>query len=595
MSTESSKEEQRDDETASQNDLETHEVHSSRINLFNCLFMRFAKQDEIDVGEQLQEDDEEIRPPQYKHLIAIHAGKPKGELENWFIINEKGVKRLSLSEQVLENAIRKCGKYITRFTQHNLLRVYPKATRIYSSNYDPFVGWTHGAQMVAFNMQGYGKHLQIMQGMFRANGGCGYVKKPKFLLSKEGFDPTVPLPVKKILVVKIYSGEGWHLDFPNTHFDPYSPPDFFVKVGIAGVDADKAKGETEAVENSWLPEWNEEFKFELTVPELAILMIEVLEKDKYGKHDFGGRTCFPISELRTGIRAVPLHDRRGVKYRNSRLLMKLNLYPSKDAVPEDVRILFQEYSQDGNMSIDGLHKFLNEYQGEKNATKEISRAIFISLKHFNIFRLEAFYQYLLSDLNTPLSPSCNARHDMTAPLAHYFLYTGHNWYLTENQTSSEGSVESIKKALQKGARVIELDLWPSKNNKVVVFHGRTLNGSAELLECLLAIKEFAFRTSEYPVVITFEDHLPADLQAMVGEMVTKTFGGMLFRPARDIPSPQSLKKKVLISTKPPKDDLETQNSKSPQKSKKSPKEEQWDDEKTASKTDLETYDKVHLE
>jgi len=35
----------------------------------------------------------------------------------------------------------------------NLLRVYPKGTRLLSSNYDPMVGWTHGAQMVAFNMQ----------------------------------------------------------------------------------------------------------------------------------------------------------------------------------------------------------------------------------------------------------------------------------------------------------------------------------------------------------------------------------------------------------------------------------------------------------
>lgn len=33
------------------------------------------------------------------------------------------------------------------------MRIYPKGTRVDSSNYDPHVGWTHGAQMVAFNMQ----------------------------------------------------------------------------------------------------------------------------------------------------------------------------------------------------------------------------------------------------------------------------------------------------------------------------------------------------------------------------------------------------------------------------------------------------------
>lgn len=42
-----------------------------------------------------------------------------------------------------------------------------------------------------------------MHGMFRANGGCGYVKKPNFLMKKgfhdEVFDPRKKLPVKETL------------------------------------------------------------------------------------------------------------------------------------------------------------------------------------------------------------------------------------------------------------------------------------------------------------------------------------------------------------------------------------------------------------
>jgi phosphatidylinositol phospholipase C delta len=44
-----------------------------------------------------------------------------------------------------------------------------------------------------------------MQGFFRANGGCGYVKKPDFLLTEgpngEIFDPKASLPVKTTLKV----------------------------------------------------------------------------------------------------------------------------------------------------------------------------------------------------------------------------------------------------------------------------------------------------------------------------------------------------------------------------------------------------------
>lgn len=61
---------------------------------------------------------------------------------------------------------------------------------------------------------------------------------------------------------------------------------------------------------------------------------------------------------------------------------------------------------------------------------------------------------------------------MNAPLPHYFIYTGHNSYLTGNQLSSDSSDAPIIEALQRGVRVIELDLWPnSTEDDVDVLHG----------------------------------------------------------------------------------------------------------------------------
>ncbi|XP_013747362.2 phosphoinositide phospholipase C 6-like [Brassica napus] len=279
-------------------------------------------------SDQQEEEEEasEEQKPVYKRLITIHAGKPKGSVKEEMKVAVDKVRRLSLSEQELDRTCSSNSQDVVRFTQKNLLRIYPKGTRINSSNYKPLIGWTHGAQMIAFNMQGYGKSLWLMHGMFRANGGCGYVKKPNFLMKKgfheEVFDPRKKLPVKETLKVKVYMGDGWRLDFSHTHFDAYSPPDFYTKMFIVGVPADNAKRKTKIIVDNWYPIWDEEFSFPLTVPELALLRIEVREYDMSEKDDFGGQTCLPVSELRPGIRSVPLYDKKGEKMKSVRLLMR---------------------------------------------------------------------------------------------------------------------------------------------------------------------------------------------------------------------------------------------------------------------------------
>ncbi|KAF3776057.1 Phosphoinositide phospholipase C 4 [Nymphaea thermarum] len=171
---------------------------------------------------------------EYKRIITIHSGKLKGGMKSWLKVEENVVRRLSLSEQELAKAIATHPGDLVRFTQHNLLRVYPKGIRVDSSNYNPLIGWMYGAQLVAHNMQGYGRSLWMMHGFFQANGSCGYLKKPDFMLNNgphgATFDPQAKLPVKKTLKVMVYMGDGWNLDFKKTHFDTYSPPDFYTRV-----------------------------------------------------------------------------------------------------------------------------------------------------------------------------------------------------------------------------------------------------------------------------------------------------------------------------------------------------------------------------
>ncbi|MBA0730442.1 hypothetical protein Golax_022553, partial [Gossypium laxum] len=252
--------------------------------------------------------------------------------------------------------------------------------------------------------------------------------------------------------------------------------------------------------------------------------------------------------------------------------------------PEEIKRVFEQYSENGMMSIDGLHRFLVEFQKEDKATREDAQKIVDSVKHFHRkgLNLEGFFKYLFADINPPLA-SLGVHHDMNAPLSHYFIHTGHNSYLTGNQLSSDCSDVPIINALKRGVRVIELDIWPnSTKDDVDVLHGRTLTTPVELIKCLRSIKEYAFVASDYPVVITLEDHLTPDLQAKVAEMVTQTFGDILFSPGseclKEFPSPESLKGRIIISTKPPKEYLEAkevkENENDPERVKASD-EEAW--------------------
>ncbi|GMH04198.1 hypothetical protein Nepgr_006037 [Nepenthes gracilis] len=316
-------------------DLTDEETWGMEVPYLKPNFTSEDKQYDLDEEEEEHEDendDEEeskshqFPAPEYKRLIAIHAGKCKGDLKDALRGDSDKVSRLSLSERQFEKLAEHHGMDIVRFTQQNILRIYPKGTRINSSNFNPLIGWIHGAQMVAFNMQGYGRSLWLMHGMFRANGGCGFVKKPDFLLKRgpdnKVFDPKEKLPIKSTLKVTLYMGDGWYYDFRHNHFDAFSPPDFYARIGIAGAPADSVMKKTKALEDNWIPAWNEQFEFPLTVPELALLRIEVHEYDMSEKDDFGGQSCLPVWELREGIRAVPLHDRKGDKYKSVKLLMR---------------------------------------------------------------------------------------------------------------------------------------------------------------------------------------------------------------------------------------------------------------------------------
>lgn len=301
---------------------EKAEVRKDSVEILGC--------QDILADHEAESLHDENKAPEYKKIITIRAGKAKGKsLVNALRSTEEYAKRISLSEPQFAKIAASHPADIVRFTRRNFLRIYPTGLRIDSSNYNPIRAWSHGAQMAALNMQGYGKHLRATQGFFRANGGCGYVKKPTFLFPRYSetcpntYDPNQG-PVKQTLKVKLCIVRGWFENFGRRVFGMSCLSHLHAKIRIVGVKADKMKKETKTSSKIWMPQWEEQFEFWLRVPELAVLMIMIHEHDRAGKDEFAGQICLPISELKTGFRVIPLCNREGEELQQVRLLLRLN-------------------------------------------------------------------------------------------------------------------------------------------------------------------------------------------------------------------------------------------------------------------------------
>lgn len=71
--------------------------------------------DEEDHDEADKSHDSHHGAPEYRRLIAIDAGKPKGGIDECLKVDPDKVRRLSLSEQQLEKISATHGKEIVRY------------------------------------------------------------------------------------------------------------------------------------------------------------------------------------------------------------------------------------------------------------------------------------------------------------------------------------------------------------------------------------------------------------------------------------------------------------------------------------------------
>ncbi|XP_047440980.1 1-phosphatidylinositol 4,5-bisphosphate phosphodiesterase beta-3 [Mugil cephalus] len=176
--------------------------------------------------------------------------------------------------------------------------------------------------------------------------------------------------------------------------------------------------------------------------------------------------------------------------------------------------------------------------------------------------LQAFSRYLGGEENSVVPPErLDIIDDMNQPLSHYFINSSHNTYLTVGQLTGLSSVEMYRQVLLTGCRCVELDCWKGRpqDEEPYITHGFTMTTEIPFKEVIEAIAESAFKTSPYPVILSFENHVDsAKQQAKMAEYCRTIFGDALLIdplekypliPGQLLPSPQEMLGKILIKNK----------------------------------------------
>uniref|UniRef100_A0A8C5QKR9 Phosphoinositide phospholipase C n=1 Tax=Leptobrachium leishanense TaxID=445787 RepID=A0A8C5QKR9_9ANUR len=237
--------------------------------------------------------------------------------------------------------------------------------------------------------------------------------------------------------------------------------------------------------------------------------------------------------------------------------------------PEVYFLLVQISKNKEYLDANDLMLFLESEQGTTQVTEEmcldIIRKYEVSqegqLKGF--LTIDGFTQYLLSqecDIFDPIHK--NVSQDMTQPLSHYYINSSHNTYLIEDQFRGPADINGYVRALKMACRSIELDVSDGPDNEPIICNRNSMTSPLAFRNVIEVVNKYAFISSEYPLLLCIGNHCSVQQQKVMVQHIKKIFGSKLYieKPSPTdsyLPSPEKLKKKVLVKGKklPSENDL----------------------------------------
>ncbi|XP_028399821.1 inactive phospholipase C-like protein 2 [Dendronephthya gigantea] len=240
----------------------------------------------------------------------------------------------------------------------------------------------------------------------------------------------------------------------------------------------------------------------------------------------------------------------------------LQLYKELTTRPEIYFLMARYASNKDYLTTDDLLIFLESEQGLTRVGKDHCVEIINHCeptaegKRNKCMGIDGFTKYLMKPTNDLFNADCvQVTQDMTQPLSHYFIASSHNTYLLEDQITGRSSVAGYTKALcELCCRCVELDCWDGPNDEPVIYHGRTLTSKILFKDVIQSINECAFETSDFPVILSLENHCSIKQQTVMANHMKEILKDKLHTVPPDkekdcLPSPEDLRGKILVKNK----------------------------------------------
>ncbi|KAI0321547.1 PLC-like phosphodiesterase [Amylostereum chailletii] len=275
--------------------------------------------DEHVKGPQLEVKVDKNPPTITEALAALglyaRSMKPSGD---WLAekLAHPGHILINISESGLSSLLPTHLNPLVKNSHHHLRRVYPRGTRIHSSNMHPPKFWRTGAQITALNWQKYDKGTQFNEAMFV--GTPGWVVKPARLL------PNAPESFPKERLTCEIIGLS---SLPTSENDSSMSAYLRAQLHHSGKPLEwrsktvKCKDLKQRGCADFM--WNETFEFEYEVEDVTFIRIVIAENVAYGRDPKKAIFLARVEQLEEGLRFIRLLNTKG-KDTGATLLVKVS-------------------------------------------------------------------------------------------------------------------------------------------------------------------------------------------------------------------------------------------------------------------------------